>query len=61
MFTQGIITHFEYYSELGQLSHRSTKFFLRGFYNAMHLVEISIRPNCIYDWKPWRCKRSSSL
>jgi len=33
------------YSELGRLSYHSTKVFMSGFYNALQLGEISIRPN----------------
>jgi len=48
-------------SELGRLSYHSTKIFTSGFYNAMHLREISTPPNWISDWKSWRYKRKLTV
>jgi len=49
MFTRSV----ECYSKIGRLRYRNTKIFTSGFYNAMHLGEISTWQNCISDFYEW--------
>jgi len=48
-YLQGVITYFDYYSEIGRLSYHSTKLLTSSFYNAMQLGEISTRPKLLTE------------
>jgi len=45
MTPAGVITPFEYYSEISRLSYHSTNIFTSGFYNAIKLGKTSTQPN----------------